>query len=899
MGEVYRARDTKLGRDVAVKILPEAFTRDPERVARFQREAQILAALNHPHIASIYGLEEANGSQFLVLELVEGETLAEHLVRLKADTTGKGAAATTSVASGFSRTQGLPIDEALKIARQIADALEAAHEKGIIHRDLKPANVALTADGQVKVLDFGLAKFGAGDAGGSTADLAHSPTLTFAPTQVGMILGTAAYMAPEQAKGRVADKRCDVWAFGCVLFEMLTGKKAFEGEDVSDTLAAILRGEPDWNAIPKKTPAHIRTILTRCLKKDRKQRLADLSVALFLMDEPASGASVQARGTNRRVALMAVASLAVAAGAIGVAAWQMLRGRSAEPAHIARYAIVPPAAQPLNPQGTDRDVAITPDGTHIVYRGGTAAQLMVRAIDQLEAVPLRNTEGARQPFISPDGHWVGFFTGNDLKKVSMTGGPAVTLCPFSATPRGASWGSDDTIVFATSDPSTGLLKVSAGGGEPKVLTTPDAQHGERDHFWPTILPGGQTVLFTITAGTSGADSAQVAALDLKSGAKKILIRGGSDAQYVNTGHLVYGVEGTLRAVRFDLARLDVLGDPVPAVEQVMTTTNAAANFSVSQLGTLVYVPGAVSQGATRSLVWVNRQGREEPIKAPPRGYAEPRISPDGKRVALDIRDQESDIWILDLGRETLTRLTFGSAQDQTPVWTPDGRRIVFASQREGPFNIYSQASDGSDAATAERLTKSQEAQYPWSISPDGARLVFSTIRPKTQSDIDVMALTGDRRAESLLQTNAIELNGDLSPDGRWLAYQSNESGTYQVYVRPFPNAGTGGRWQVSTSGGTRPAWARSGRELFYKDATGLLAVSVQTTGQTFTAGNPTKLFDARYYAGVNFRTYDVSPDGQRFLMVKEAGSGDDKATPASMVVVEHWFEDLKQKLPVK
>jgi serine/threonine-protein kinase len=883
MGEVYRARDTKLGRDVAIKILPPAFIRDPERVGRFQREAQILASLNHPHIAAIYGIEEAAGSQFLVLELIDGESLDAKLRGL--------------------RPGGLGLEETLAIARQIAEALEAAHEKGIIHRDLKPANVALTADGQVKVLDFGLAKAVENE---SRPELSHSPTLTYAATQVGVVLGTAAYMSPEQAKGRAADKRSDVWSFGCVLFEMLTGKKAFEGEDVSDTLAAVLRGEPDWAALPKKTPPHVRMILGRCLDKDRRQRLADLSVALFLLGDRASEAqTLPGARVARRFqpgAAVVAASAVIAAIAVGTTAWALLRGGSTDSPQVARYTIVPPAAAPLLPQNTDRDVAITPDGRSIVYRAGPAAHLMIRSIDQLEAVPLRNTDNARQPFTSPDGKWVGFFTTTgELKKVAISGGPAVTICLTGTTPRGAVWMADDTIIFSTSDAATGLMRVAAAGGDAKMLTKPDPQRGERGHWWPFVLPGETAVLFTMMPGGAATpDTAQIAVLDLKTKATKVLLRGGGHAVYVGTGHLVYGVQGTLRAVRFDASRLELLGDPVPVVEEVMTTINAAANFAVSRGGTLVYVPGSsTALGVPRSLVWVNREGREEPLKAPARTYMVPRISPDGKRVALEVRDQEGDIWVLDLARDTLTRLTFGPALDGFPVWTPDGKRIIFSSQRDGPYNLYSQASDGSDAAKADRLTKSTDPQYAWSITPDASRLVLTTVRSKTQPDIDIMELTGDRKIESLLQSPAVELNGEVSPDGRWLAYQSSESGVPQIYVRPLQSSGAAGRWQISGTAGTKPAWSRKGNELFYVEGQGMYVVPISTTGQTFTAGMPTKLFEGRYYSGNPYRTYDVSPDGRRFLMIKDVGSSDDRATPFGMVVVEHWFEELKQKLPAR
>jgi hypothetical protein len=858
------------------------------------------------------------------MELVEGETLAARSAR--------GA---------------LPFAEALPIARQIAEALEAAHEKGIIHRDLKPANIMLTADGQVKVLDFGLAKLapsGSGESDGMT----HSPTLTFNATQAGIILGTAAYMSPEQAKGRLADKRSDVWAFGCVFFEMLTGRRAFEGEDLTDTIAAVVRGEPEWSVLPLDVPAHMRLLLKRCLEKDRRLRVSDIGVARFLMTETIAAPDTVAAVTGTvpqprsRRGLFVRASIALGAGivllAIGV--WAGMRLTTERVPHPARFAIAPPPMQPLSIQGGDRDIAISPDGSHVVYRSATGAggaQLMVRPINQLDARPLGSIAQVREPFMSPDGRWVGFSIAGELRKVSITGGPSLTICRTSAAPRGASWGSDDTIIFALADPRRGLLSVPAGGGEPKVLTTADANKGEAGHFFPFVLPGGRAVLFTIAAG-AGADSSQVAVLDLTTGQRKTLIRGGSDAVYVDPstssgqaasanprsspqGYLVYAAAGTLRAVRFDLARLEVVSDPVPVVEQVMTAPTGRANFALSVDGTLVYVPGGAAtapMAQPRSLVWVNRQGREEPIRAPARPYAVARLSPDGTRVALDLRDQTSDIWTLDLGRQTLTPLNLDPGVDMSPVWTPDGRRIIWASSRGGGNpNLYWQAADGTGAAS--RLTTHVNAQFPTSVSPDGTLLAFfgtqtgmdtpqGVARPGSGTALNISVLTLDGSSapatRPLIESAAAKLNPEISPDGQWIAYQSDESGQVQIYVRPFPKIDSG-RWQISPEGGTRPAWARSGRELFYLDANELLtSVSVQTTATTFSAGTPRKLLDTRYYAGsttrgFDLRAYDVSADGQRFLMIKDTAPADPQSTApaASMVVVLNWFEELKAKVP--
>jgi serine/threonine-protein kinase len=586
--------------------------------------------------------------------------------------------------------------------------------------------------------------------------------------------------------------------------------------------------------------------------------------------------------------------------------WTVARWNTLKPPQTMRFGIVPPPAQRLAEQGNDRDIAISPDGSHIVYRTGVSGQtsLAVRAVDQLDAHVLAGVNGVRSPFISADGHWVGFFTGNagEIKKVSITGGPPITLCRITGAPRGASWGADDTIVFATNDPATGLLSVPSTGGEPKVLTKPDTARGEGDHLFPFVLPGGRAVLFAIHVQGQPVESAQVAVLDIRTGQKKILIRGGTHPEYVETGHLVYAAAGTLRAVRFDLERLEVLGDPVPVVEQVATQASGAANFTVSRTGTLVYVPGGAGGGVRRSLAWVNRQGREEPINAPPRAYAEPRLSPDGTRVAVEIRDQENDIWIWDLMRQTPTRFTFDPGNDLSPVWTPDSRRIIFTTQRGGISNLYWQAAD--NTGMVERLTTSMNFQAPTSISPDGKSLVFIEVTPGRAADLNLLAMDGQRATKPLIHTTFIEVNGEISPDGRWIAYQTNESGQDQVYVRPFPNVDSG-RWLISTAGGTRPLWARNGRELFYVDGEStLMAVPIQTSGQAFNAGSPAKVFDAKIFADPAVspgRTYDVSPDGQRFLVIKDnaASDGASNATVPGMVVVTNWFEELKARTGVK
>jgi serine/threonine protein kinase/Tol biopolymer transport system component len=888
MGEVYRARDAKLGRDVALKILPLIFTSDPERLARFEREARMLAALSHPHIGAIYGFEESESIHALVLELIDGPTLADRLA--------KGP---------------IPVTEALGIATQIADALEAAHELGIVHRDLKPANIKITAAGVVKVLDFGLAKALALDEAGATAGaLSKSPTITVGGTRQGMILGTAAYMSPEQARGQAVDKRTDIWAFGCVLYELLTGCTAFPGETISDTIAAILGRGPDWQTLPGTTPANVRRLVQRCLEKDPKRRLHDIADARIEIDEAltaqpaetALGASspiVRPTSQSRRIATFAAVAL-VAASLAGIAVWLATRPILPLP-HVSRFTITPSSEAAITISGVDRDLAITPDGTRIVYVGANGSALFVRALDQLEATRLTGLGAPHGPFLSPDGQWIGFTDGTTaLKKVALNGGPAVTLARIDGFGvYGATWGPDDTVVFATNNTATGLQQIPAAGGEPTVLRRPNRAGGEADHLWPEFLPDGEAVLFTITPTVGGLDAAAVAVLDLRTGAQTVLVRRGSHAHYVRSGHLVYAAGGTLLAVPFDLARRAVVGSPVPVVSPVVSTQYGAVDAAVAADGTLVYMPvGAAAD--ERRLVWVDRQGREEPIASPPRAYVYPRLAPDGTRLALLIGAGDDDVWLWDLVRAALTRVTFEPGQDTFPVWTPDSRRLLFSSERAGARSLFGQAADGTGGT--ERLTESRNMQNLTAISPDGARLVFTENVPGTGEDVMTVPLSGERRATPLVQTPFVERNGEVSPDGRWLAYQANDSGQFEIYVRPFPDVTTG-HWQVSTGGGTRPLWARNGQELFYLAPTGaLMRVGVER-GNSWAGTPPVKLLEGRYFAGAGGRavgrTYDVSPDGRRFLMIKPGSGIDSAAAPASLVVVQNWVEELKRLVPTK
>jgi serine/threonine-protein kinase len=735
-------------------------------------------------------------------------------------------------------------------------------------------------------------------------------------TEMGIILGTAAYMSPEQAKGKPVDRRADIWAFGCVLYEMLTGTRAFRGQTVSETLAEVMKSEPSWTALPPETPATLRNVVRRCLEKDPRKRVRDIGDVCLALDgafetaaavDATAGTVPRPRVWQRPAPL--VAGIVALLGVTVLVFWALTRPA---PPRVTRLTVIPSGT--AAGLGT---VAISPDGARLAYVGGAAQEIFVRALDQLQPTGLQ-ANAVRFLFFSPDGQWIGFSDGSSaIKKVAVAGGPPVVVGRTAGgLPYGASWSTDDTIVFGSNGPASGLLRLVASGGEPEVLTTPNRERGELSHLWPEVLPDGRAVLFTITT-PGGLDQAQIAVLDLATREQKILIRGGSHARYVPTGHLVFGVAGTLRAVAFDLGRLQVVGTPVPVMDQVVTSHNGGVNLSMAGDGTLIYVPGGV-QPYHSTLVWVDRQGREEPLKAPPRLYLYPRLSPDGTRVALDVRDQERDIWIWDLARETLTRFTFDPRPDTHPLWTPDGQRVLFRSARSGPFNLFWQAADGT--GTVERLTESQNNPTANAFSPDGTRLVFREETAKTGEDLMVVALEGGNSGQlhssrvgepekglrsqirPLVQTTSDELNAEISPDGRWMAYQSNESGKDEIYVRPFPDTDRG-RWQMSAGGGTRPLWARSGKELFYVGPSGAVMSASVEGGSTLRAGNPTRLFEGHYLmaAGIGGRTYDVSPDGRRFLMIKPVDGGEflPTAAPTSLIIVQNWTEELKRLVPTK
>ena len=875
MGEVYRAKDTKLHRDVAIKVLATEVAADADRLARFEREAQVLASLNHPNIAHIHGVEDSTGAPALVMELVEGPTLADR------------------IASG-----PIPLHEALAIAKQIAEALEAAHEQGIIHRDLKPANIKVRPDGTVKVLDFGLAKAFAPTVGvGGTATT--SPTLSIHATQAGIILGTAAYMPPEQAAGKPVDRRADIWAFGVVLWEILVGRRLFDGETVTHTLADVLGAPIDFNRLPKSTPRPIRELLRRSLDRNVSTRLRDIGEARIALgraltvDAAADADATAAFGTAAWRHRGALAAALISGTLLAAGLWFVSRSPN-PPVRVSRFAITPGGEEAISISGAGRDVVLTSDGSRIVYVGAHGTALFVRTIDQIE--PTLLLHGApRDPFVSPDGQWIGFFDGGfTLKKAPINGGPAVVIARLNSYERGGTWLEDDTIVFATQNSAVGLQRVSAGGGTPTVLTRPDRTRGEAGHAWPERLPGGRAVLYTVTATAGGLEAASIAAVDVSSGRSVILVRGGTHGQYVSSGHLIFGAAGALRAVGFDPARLMLTGQPVVVLPQVGITSFGAIEAAVSADGTLTYVPGTTGNGAERTLVWVDRQGRETAIAAPPHAYYFPRVSSDGAQIVVNaVVDQNADLWLWDISRATLTRVTTDPANEAYPLFMPDGRHLVFASNRTGAFNLFAQATDGS--GDVQRLTESPNPQFPSAVSPDGSYVLFSETGPTTGDDVMELRLDGTHQISPLIQTSFDERNGTVSPDGRWLAYEANDTGVFEIYVRPFPDVGAA-RWQVSTTGGYQALWAPDGKQLFYYARDGALMRVDVGSGSSWKVGTPVRQVDANYVtstAGNSARNYDISPDGERFLMLK-VPDGQRAGSAASLVLVQHFDQELRR-----
>ncbi len=897
MGKVYRAEDTSLSRHVAIKVLPEEFARDPERLARFEREAKLLAALNHPNIAAIHGIEGPDGRRFLVLELAEGEDLRDRLKR-----------------------GPLPVEEALETCRQIAEGLEAAHARGIIHRDLKPGNVMITPEGKIKILDFGLAKAYAGETAG--VDIENSPTITARMTEPGVILGTAAYMSPEQARGRTADRRADIWAFGCVLYECLTGKRAFEGETVSDTLALILKGEPAWDALPANTPTNIRTLLRRCLHKNPKNRMHDIADARIEIDE-AGSPSTEGGVAIKRIPMGWI----FAAGAVLLVAGFLIRPLIWKTDQAASSTGPVASVIKLEPgYGLDGDrdilefgwpsltaIAISGDGRFIVYCAvdDSAADakpcLFMRRIDELEAKPIPGTEGGLVPFLSPDDRWVGFWADGKLKKVPVEGGIAQGLC--EALLSGASWGVHGRIVFAD-NASRGLSTIVASGGEPATLTTPDQARHERDHSLPSYLPGDQGILFTVIRSGMGyvVDlTPRVALLDNRTGERTSLIDDASDARYIPTGHVVFMRKGTLWAVPFSLEELKTTGPETPVRSNVMQALfptardTAAGQYGVSASGDLLFAQGGVPPAWVNSLAWVDRQGNDEAACSQFDQHYIPRLSPDGKKIVYQTLFTRGQILIWDTQREMSYPL-ISEGSSEFPVWTPDGKRIIFTKYLpDWSAGIYAISADGIGSQEELLIAASPGRVYrPSSVSPDGKKLALVGYEEGRGTDIYIYDLDS-RSLAPFRVTPYDEFCPSFSADGRWIVYSSNREGRENVYVSPAD--GSGGSIPISIDGGKEPGWARSGRQIYYRTHVDtpaahfsqMWAVDVRS-GTAFSAGKPKPLFQSLKFgvAGI-VPCWDISLDDRRFLMVRRE---DRPLKPVTeLVLIQNWFEEIKRLAP--
>ncbi len=887
MGEVYRAEDMNLHRHVAIKVLTDEFSDDAERLARFQREAQVLASLNHPNIAILYGFEESDGKRFIVMELVEGQTLAE---RLK-----KGS---------------LPVEEALNICSQIAEGLEAAHEGGIIHRDLKPANVKVTPEDKVKILDFGLARVLSDQP--SDADLAVSPTIT----RPGVVLGTGAYMSPEQVKGKPLDKRVDIWGFGCVFYECLTGKRAFQGETVTEAIASILRSEPDWRALPPETPEAVKDLLHQCLRKDPRERLHDIAdVRVELHEEdtrPSAVVPTPQFNSHRRILSVGAVTLVIGV-LIGAGLLQYLRAfffPISRP--VVRSSIKLESGHWLDgmrlrlPYGLEHPtrtaLAISSDARFVVYsavKENPGAQdrprLYMRRLDQLGATPIAGTEGGIGPFLSPDDQWLGFWADGKLQTVPVSGGVPVVLCDAPAL-FGASWGSDHSILFA-SLAEGGISRVSADGGKPEAMTNPDLARGEASHRLPHALPGGRSVLFTIMTDPWD-PKPRIGALRLEQRDWSVLLDDATDARYVRTGHLVFMRRGILMALPFDPERLRITGQPTPVVDRVVHAVNTtsmrfettAGQFDISDSGDLIYASGGITPSNEASLMWVDRSGLAQAVSNSKSDFEMPRISPDGQKLLYYTATPAQRVWIFDFQRGIATPLT-NEGRANEAVWTPDGTRVVFNMATAGGYNLFWQPADGS--LSVERLTSSTCQQWPGSWSDEGKILAILE-KCKDDTNISILRMS-DRQVTPLLNSRYDESCAEFSPDGHWLAYTSDESGRAEVYVRPYP--GTGGRRQISDEGGSEPLWARNGRELFYRQGPRVWAVDVGS-GPGLSTGKPHLLFEQQGYASWGaVRDWDVSPDGKRFLMVKLEEKKPEPVT--EMILVQNWSEELKRLVPTR
>ena len=858
VGVVYLAHDTKLDRRVAIKSLPADVMASPQARSRFSREARLLASLNHPNIAAIYEeLEEADGVSYLVLEYVPGRTLAE------------------LIAEG-----GLRQKEALAIALQIADALAAAHDRGVIHRDLKPDNIKITPEDEIKILDFGLAK--------AVGDEARQRQTTV--TEPGRVLGTPAYMSPEQVRGKKADRRSDIWSFGCVLFEMLAGCIPFDGDTVSDMLAAVLEHDPDFESLPQTVPANIRVLLRRCLTKDPRRRLQHLGDAAIEITETLNAPTdtTQLPAPSKRTGQWRwIALLAFVAVAANLITWY-LKPSATPPRPTRRFTIYPETAFEVEALW-HHALALSPDGKDLAYveEGSDGRRkIYLRGLDEFEAVPLPGTEGAISPFFSPDGEWIGYSDHfqRKLKKVPVKGGDPIILTE-SMNFRGASWTTDDIIIFAPTF-QTGLWRISASGEGAEQLTVPDANTGEKGHGWPQVLPDGEQVLFT-NFRSGGPDEYQIEVYSLRTQQRDVLFKGGSFARYVPTGHIIYGRNEALYAVRFNLDQLKVTGPHIPVIPGVVTPPSWSAQFAVSRDGTLAYVP--VQARSTELMpVWVDRHGKVTSLEgATPRNYNNARISSDGTRIAFDIQDGASrDIWIYDVNHPTLSPLT-SDGSSSFPIWGPADEYVLFASYRTGKLRMFKQSLAGGEPELLAALPET--AGIPMSRSADGTELLLTWSDPNHPLwDEDMWVTPLDKsqgESQSLIQRNHNQRHGDWSPDDKWVAYASDESGRWEVYVEPYP--GPGAKTMISTAGGQQPLWSRDGDELFYRSGDKMMAATIKTESG-FEVTNVEELFERRFLSRISYRSYDVTGDG-RFLMIQEP----QKPEALGINVVLNWFEELK------
>jgi len=876
VGVVYLAHDTKLDRSVAIKSLPAEVMANPKARSRFSREARLLASVNHPNIATIHEvLEEVEGVCYLVLEYVPGQTLAERIAGAK-----------------------LKPDEALSIALQIAEAIAAAHEHDVIHRDLKPGNIKITPEGKVKVLDFGLAK----SLGSEVADQ-HSTI-----TEPGRVIGTPAYMSPEQARGQVTDKRSDIWSFGCVLYEMLTGQIPFKGETISDTLANILHKEPDWKKLPHNTPANIVVLMRRCLEKDPHRRLHDIADAAIEINEtlnlpvtapPITTTSFQIIHPTGGKKLKVVGTVCIFLGIImgTLTIWSSLRTSSMQKQPVRSFTVSPQTTIAMEALW-HHALAISPDGQRLAYveeDSDGRRKIYVRELDKFEARPLPGTEGAISPFFSPGGQWLGYVDHfqRKLKKVSIKGGEPIVLCECLQF-RGGSWGTDDNIIFTPAGGSadeSGLWRIAASGQIKERLTINDPNEGEYGHFWPQILPGGKAVLFTNIG--QGFDDHQIEVYSLQTNERRSIFKGGSYARYIPTGYLIYGRNETLYAVRFDIRQLKIIGPHIPVVSSVMTPQSWSAQFAVSQDGSLAYIPVKARSAELRP-VWVDRQGQVEPLQGTtPRGYVNARISPDGKQAAFSIQDGDNwDIWIYDLMRHTLNPFT-SDGSSALPFWVLNGKFLLFGSYRAGKPQLFWQSVAG--GVQAELLATLEEpVGVMTSCSSDGKEFLFVRSEPKhprLDQDIWVVQLKQNQQYSKRLyiQRDINQREAVWSPCGQWVAYSSDESGRWEVYVEPYPDPGP--KVPISTEGGQQPMWSRDGKELFYRNRNKMMAAGVETESQ-FRVTGPVELFEGRYLSNVGLQNYDVAPDG-RFLMIQETK----ESAPLGINVVLNWLEELERLVP--